>query len=46
MIYPHEFAKMATLASIPSLIAAQWVSALTAVTVFAVILYVLLVRVG
>ena len=46
MSYLHEFAKMLTLASIPTLVAAQWLSALSSVTIGAVVLYALLVRVG
>ena len=46
MNYLHEFTKMIAFASIPALIAAQWLSALTSVTVGAVVLYALLVRVG
>ena len=46
MKYLHEFAKMAALASLPGLIAAEWCSPLVSVTVSAVALYALLVRVG
>lgn len=46
MKYPHEFAKMATLAAVPGLLAAEWCSPLVAVTISAAILYALLVRVG
>lgn len=45
-MYPHEFAKMGTLAGIVGLVAAQWLSTLTSVTVGAAVLYCLLVRVG
>ena len=45
-MYVHEFAKMTALASIPAMVAAQWLSALTSVTIGVVVLYFLLVRVG
>lgn len=45
-MYPHELAKMGTLASIVGLVVAQWFSPLVAVTVGAILLYCLLVRVG
>lgn len=46
MTYQHQLTKMMTLASIPGLVAAQWCSVLTAVTVSAFVLYALLVRAG
>lgn len=45
-MYAHEFAKMATLAGIIGLFVARWFSELTAVTVSAVLLYLLLIKVG
>ena len=37
-MYVHEFVKMLTLASLPALVAAQWLSALSSVTLGAVVL--------
>lgn len=45
-MYQHEFAKMATFAAIIGLVVARWFSELTAVTVAALVLYLLLVKVG
>ena len=46
MKYVHEFTKMTALASLPALVAAQWCSTLTSVTIGVALLYLLLVRVG
>lgn len=46
MKYLHELAKMGTLAAVPGLLVAEWWPPLVAVTVSAVVLYALLVRVG
>lgn len=45
-MYLHEFTKMVTLASLFGLILSRWVSDLSAVTVSALVLYILLVKVG
>lgn len=46
MPYAHQFAKMLALAAVPALIAFQWCSWLTALTIGAALLYLLLVRAG
>lgn len=45
-MYPHELAKMTTLSAVIGLLVAEWFSPLVSVTVAAIALYCLLVRVG
>lgn len=45
-MYQHEFAKMVTFAGVIGLVVARWCSDLTAATVFVLVLYLLLIKVG